>query len=275
MELKNSVAIVTGASRGIGALLATGLAERGTDVALAARSAEDLEGVAERARAAGARVITVPTDVTARDDLQRLVERTNEELGPVDLLVNNAGIERYVRFHEADLDDISAILTTNLVAAEWLSRLVLPQMIARRHGHIVNMASVAGKTAVPFNTVYSSSKHGLVGFSWSLREEVKRHDIGVSAICPGFVSDTGMFHDWSQGERPPGLTRTVAPEKVVAKTLWAIEKNKAEVIVAPGLLKVVDVLHAASPALTTSLARLSGGYRFLEERGLKAWAAKD
>jgi short-subunit dehydrogenase len=271
MKLDGSVGILTGASRGIGLHLARALAHKGVHLALAARSADDLERTASTVRSLGVKAITVPTDVTNRDDLERLVQRTSDELGPADLLINNAGIERYTNFHEADFDQIRSILDTNLLAAEWLTRLVLPSMVERRKGHIVNIASVAGKTAVPYNTVYSSSKHGLVGFSWSLREEMKEHGVGVSVVCPGFVSDAGMFHDWSGGSKPPALTRVVPLTKVIDKTLHAIEHDKAEVIVASGLVKVVDVLHAISPGFTTMVARRTGAYRYLEKQGVKAW----
>lgn len=95
--------------------------------------------------------------------------------------------------------------------------------------------------------------------------------MGVSVVCPGFVSDAGMFADWSKGKKPPALTRTVTPQKVAGRTIDAIEKNRAETIVAPGLLKIVDVMHAISPAITTAIARASGGYRFLENEAVRAW----
>jgi short-subunit dehydrogenase len=138
-------------------------------------------------------------------------------------------------------------------------------MVQRRRGHIVNIASVAGKTAVPYNAVYSSSKHGLVGFSWSLREEMKPLGVGVSVVCPGFVSDSGMFHHWSQGEKPPSVSRAVTPEKVGDAVVKAVEADKAEIIVARGLTKIVDITHAISPAFTTTIARRSGAYSFLKK----------
>jgi short-subunit dehydrogenase len=273
MELKGTVGIVTGASRGIGVYLAEALAAKGVDLVLAARSAEDLESTAKTVGDLGVRVITVPTDVTKREDLENLVTRTTAELGPIDLLVNNAGIEHYDYFEEADLDRIEAIIRTNLVAVEWLTRMVLPEMVRRRRGHIANIASVAGKTAAPYNTVYSSSKHGLVGFSWSLREEMKPYGIGVSVVNPGYVGESGMFYDWSEGKTPSGLIRTVTPKKVADKTVAAIEGDKAEVMVTTGLANIVDIFHAISPRLTTNIARRTGAYKFLE-RGVKEWRGR-
>jgi short-subunit dehydrogenase len=163
-----------------------------------------------------------------------------------------------------DIGLIERILRVNIWAPEALTRLVLPGMVDRHKGHIVNVASVAGKTAVPYNSVYSSSKHALVGFSWSLREEVKPYGVGVSVVCPGFVAESGMFADWSQGAKLPAMSRSVSPDKVSAAVIAAVERDKAEIIVARGLVKTVDVTHAISPALTTNLARRSGVYKFLQ-----------
>lgn len=271
MELRNSVGIITGASRGIGVALAEVLARKGANLALAARSEEGLRETAESLGRFGVRALAVPTDIRDKDALQALVDRAGDELGPVDLLVNNAGIEHYAHFHNYDLDLIEAIIQTNLTAAQWLTRMVLPGMVDRRRGHVVNIASLAGKTPVPFNAVYSSTKHALVGFSHSLREEMARHHVGVSVICPGFVRGAGMFNDWSRGKEPPGLASSVPVESVADATVEAIEKNRSEVVVGPAVLKYADVLQAISPSLTTFVGRKSGGYDFIEKVAVRAW----
>lgn len=242
--------------------IAEHLARKGMKLALAARSADDLAATAERLEPLAPQTIAVATDVTKRADLRRLVKRTNDELGPVDVLVNNAGIERLARFATVDLDDIDSIIKTNVVALEVLTRLVVPSMIERRRGHIVNIASMAGKIAVPYNAVYASSKHAVVGFSWSLREELRPFGIGVSAVCPTFVSDAGMYVQWGD-ERIPKMTSTVTPTDVAEATVKAIEKNRAEILVAPGLGKVADVFHALSPDLAAFGERRFGLYDFL------------
>ena len=264
MDLKNRVAIVTGASRGLGVRMAEALARRGANVALAARSADDLERTADTVRALGVDVAAIPTDVNKRSDQKNLVKKTTEQLGPPDVLVNNAGVEQLAHFHEMSLDEIENIIATNVIALEMLTRQVLPGMIERRRGHIVNIASMAGKISVPYNTVYSSSKHAVVGFSWSLREEVRRFGVGVSAICPGFVADEGMFASWSGGD-PPKMSSTVSPQDVAAATVKAIEKNKAEICVIDGVGKIADVPYALSPDLGMSITRKIGVYRFLSK----------
>ena len=271
MELRGTRGILTGASRGLGVYMAEALAREGVDLVLAARSADDLAATVTKVEALGVKALAVSTDVTDPGALENLVTTASSEMGPIDLLVNNAGVERYRRFETAPIDEMEWVMRTNVLAPQILSRLVLPGMLERGKGHIVNIASVAGKTAVPYNALYSSSKHALVGFSWSLREEVRPRGVSVSVLCPGYVTDAGMFADWSRGKKPPGVSSAVPPHKVTAGLIRAIEKDRAEVVVAGGLLKTVDVMHAISPALTTSIARRSGGYAFLEKEALSAW----
>jgi short-subunit dehydrogenase len=267
MQLEGTVGVLTGASRGLGVAIAEHLARAGVHLALAARSEAGLDQQAQRLRAYGVRVLPVPTDVTDPDQLERLVERTTAELGPIGLLVNNAGIELYRFFEDYTFQEIEAIVKTNLVAAQWLTKLVLPGMIERRCGHVVNVASAAGKIGEPYNLNYCASKHGLVGFTWGLRAEMRERATGVSAsvVCPTFVSGQGMFHDWSRGARPPVLARATTPEKVAAAVVRAVVKDRAEIIVAPGLGALVDVVHALSPDLGAALLRRSGVYRFLRQ----------
>jgi short-subunit dehydrogenase len=266
MDLNRKVSILTGASRGLGVSIAEGLARKGADLVLAARSAEDLDKTAERIRGLGARALTVPTDVTKKSDLKNLVKKTEAEFGRVDVLINNAGVESIAVFHQQEAAEIESIIRTNVISLELLTRLVVPQMVARRSGHVVNIASLAGKTAVPYNTVYSSSKHAVIGFSLSLREELADHGVGVSVICPSFVSDAGMFADWSVGEDPPKLAPTVTPEAVSDAVVKSIEKNRSEIVVAKGLSKVADVAHAISPTLTARTQKAFGVTDFLKDR---------
>lgn len=252
MRLNGKVCIVTGASRGLGMRIAEHLARKGTDLALAARSAEDLDETAERIRKLGARVLTVPTDVNKKTDLKSLVRKTKAEFDRIDVLVNNAGIESVSHFAKQDLSSIESILKTNVISLELLTRLVLPQMIERRSGHIVNIASMAGKTMVPFNTVYSSSKHAVIGFSLSLREELRPHRVGVSVVNPTFVSDSGMYAN-GPDQNAPKMAAIVTPDDVAEAVVRAIEKNKPEILVTKGGGHVLDVVHAVSPSLTARI----------------------
>ena len=263
MELRNRIGILTGASRGLGVEIARALAAKGASLALAARDEEGLKRTAADLDRFGVRTITVPTDVTKTQDLERLVTRTTEELGPPDLLLNNAGIETIAPFEGFEIERIETIVATNLTAAMKLTRLVLPGMIERRRGHVLNVSSASGKAGVPYYTVYGATKHALVGFSWSLRTEVAEHGVGVSVVCPGFVSDTGMYADRSNDAKPPRSMATVTPQDVAAAAVEAIEKNRAEIVVARGLAKIADVFYALSPELSMNVAKRMGVKEFL------------
>ncbi|MEA2517205.1 MAG: hypothetical protein QOG16_1043 [Actinomycetota bacterium] len=268
MELKGTVGILTGASRGIGAELAIGLARKGVDLALAARSKDDLEEVAERVRALGVRAIAVPTDIASRSELQELVRRTRDDLGPVDLLVNNAGLEIAGYSEKLEPDYIDQVVQVNLTSLMQLSLLVIPEMMQRRRGHICNIASVAGKVARPYAVVYSATKHGVVGFSWSLRAEMAEHGVEISVVCPGYVADVGMFADRRSKlgiGKPPNALKEVTPQDVVDAAIRSIESNRAEAIVGPLVMKIADVAHAISPDFAMNMARKSGSYRFVKK----------
>ncbi len=234
-----------GASRGLGVYIAERLASKGVDLALAARSEDDLEATAELVGLHGVRAITVATDVTRNKDLQNLVGAASADLGPVDLLINNAGIEQVGRFEELTPMDIQSTLHTNVLAVELLTRFAVPGMIERKRGHIVNIASLAGRRrCLTTPCTRRPSMPSLV--SRGLREELRPHGIGVSVVCPGFVSDSGMFSGWSGARDAPKIVGTVTPESVAKKTTAAIEKNRAEVIVSGPMGRAVDVFNAVS-----------------------------
>jgi uncharacterized protein len=268
MELRNSVGILTGASRGIGAELAKALAAKGVNLALAARSKDDLEQVAELVRAQGVKVAVIPTDVSNLGELEDLVSRTREELGPVDLLVNNAGIEMVGYSNELDPGQIAQVVQVNLTALIQLTRLVIPEMIERRRGHVCNIASAAGKIARPYATVYSATKHGVIGFSWSLRAELAEHGVEVSSVCPSYVSEVGMYADRSSalaaGEPPKGV-KPVTPREVVEETIKSIETNRADVVVGPLLAKIAGFVHALSPDTAIGIGRRGGVHRYMKK----------
>lgn len=266
MEIKDSVAIVTGASRGLGARIAEALAAKGAHVALAARSEEGLEETARFVEKHGVRWITVPTDVTRAEDQAELVRRTTDELGPVNILVNNAGIECVGYSEKLDLDLIDATIATNLTSVIRLTRLVIPSMLERGDGHVVNISSASAKAARPYSVVYAATKHGIVGFSWSLRAELGPRGVGVSVVCPGYVTGEGMFAGReARAGKPPAALRPVTPEKVSDAVVTAVERNQAEVVVGPILLKLSDVVHAIAPDLGITIGRRSGLYKFVKK----------
>ena len=258
MDLDGARVLLTGGSRGIGPFIARALLARGAAVTLAARSADGLDDV-RRALDTG-RVATVAGDVTNEDDRSAIVADAEAAFGPTDVLVNNAGIESILPFTEYTEEDVHAIVATNLDAPIQMCRLVLPGMLERRRGHVVNVASLAGKAATPYNTVYAATKHGLIGFTYSLRAELHETGVGASAVCPAFVSEAGFITDYAE----PGVRRSLGtetdPRKVARAVVRAIERDKPDVVVAGALPQLADVSLAISPRLTEFLARRMGGY---------------
>jgi 2-deoxy-D-gluconate 3-dehydrogenase len=188
--LEGKVAIVTGASRGLGRAIAVAFAEAGADVSLAARSRADLEETARQARAHGARALVVPTDVARYPEVEALVERTVRELGRLDVLVNNSGIATVVPLAEASPDDWQRIVDVNLSGVFNGCRAAASHLIAQGAGKVVNIASVLATVALPGYTLYSATKGGIISLTRTLAVEWARHGIQVNAIAPGwFVTD--------------------------------------------------------------------------------------
>jgi short-subunit dehydrogenase len=184
-SLAGEVAIVTGASSGIGAVTAKELAGRGATVVLAARRVNELEAQAKAITDAGHRAVAIPTDVTDIEQLRHLTERTIELFGRVDVLVNNAGIAWREPYMENSIEQIEQIINVNLLSTILLTHVVLPGMMERRHGSLIFVASVAAH--IPVDPLYSATKFGVRGFALSLRRELANTGVSVSVVSPGFV----------------------------------------------------------------------------------------
>jgi 3-oxoacyl-[acyl-carrier protein] reductase len=185
--LEGKVAVVTGASRGIGLAIARALGRMGAKLAICARDAGRLEGAAAELRREGGTVLAVPADVSRAADVAALVEKSEETLGPIEILVNNAGTGYFGPTHEATEANWDTVLDTNLKSVFLLSKAVARGMIERRGGHIINIASLAGKNAFPGGGIYCASKWGLLGLTECMAEDLRAYGIRVSAICPGSV----------------------------------------------------------------------------------------
>jgi len=196
--LKDQVAIVTGAGRGIGRAIAKKFAAEGASVALAARSANEIDAVAAEIRQAGGKAIAIAADLAKADDCERIVKAAHDAFAAVHILVNNAGIYGPVQPAEKiTLTEWDEVMAVNLRGAFLLSALVLPHMYARKSGAIINVTSVAAKAAYPLSSAYATSKAGLIGLTHALAAEGARKGVRVNAIGPGPVLQTKM----SQGLR--------------------------------------------------------------------------
>lgn len=189
---REQVAIVTGASHGIGRAIAQRLARMGATVVLAARTVSRLEELKREIHAEGGRALVVPTDLRQPEQIEHLIQQTLEQLGKIDILVNNAGVGVFGRpLHETSLESWDEIMDTNLRAVFVAMRAVAPHMIERRTGYIVNISSLAAHNPVPNGAAYAASKWALNGMSISAAEELRAHGIRVSLVCPGSV-DTNL-----------------------------------------------------------------------------------
>ena len=261
-SIKGKTALVTGASRGLGVHLARALAARGMKLAIAARSADALEHVKAELGSYGVAVQCIPIDISDRQALPALVDQVIDELGSIDVLVNNAGLDQCAVYSEFSPDDIAQVIDVNLTAPILLTRLVLPHMLARATGHVVNIASVAGLVGVAYNETYAATKHALVGFTRSLAAtaEGEGWPIGFSCILPGFIADAGMYKAMQHhtGENAPILSGTSSPQKVAEEMVKAIEHDRLEVVVSTRPFRLLAVLLLWFPSATKWALRVTG-----------------
>jgi hypothetical protein len=193
-RLDDRVALVTGASSGIGEATAEALAAEGAAVALAARREAELEDLADRLEAEGVETLVVPTDVTDEAEIEDMVETTHEELGSLDILVNNAGVMLLESVVEADRANFRQMVEVNLLGLMNATHAALPIMEAQGQGHIINVSSVAGRQASPRGSGYNATKFGVNGFTEALRQEVNDDGIRTTLIEPGIVDTELQEH---------------------------------------------------------------------------------
>ena len=214
VKLDGKVAIVTGASKGIGKAIASAFAAAGAKVVLAARTRETLEQVAAELRESGAEAVAVPTDVTDVDAVQRLIEQTLDAYQHVDILVNNAGIGHFGPVIDFAPDDWDTVLNSNLKAVYLCAKYALPPMLAQGSGQIINVLSIAAKVAFEASAAYCAAKAGALALTKVLAAEVRQQNIRVTAVLPGsvhtpFWDDVPQHPDFEQMLKPEHVAGTV------------------------------------------------------------------
>jgi uncharacterized protein len=241
--------LVTGATGGIGQAIARALAARGASLILTGRRADRLDALAQEV---GGRALVC--DLAQREDVDRLAaEAVRAE---VDLLVANAALPASGLVTELSQREIDRMLDVNLRAPVMLARALMPGMISRRRGHLVFISSLSGKGASPASAVYSATKFGLRGFALGIREDLRPHGVGASVVLPGFIDTAGMFAD-TDVSLPRGVG-TRSPQDVAAGVIRAIERNRAEVDVAPVAMRLGASFASVAPALAASVSRRMG-----------------
>jgi short-subunit dehydrogenase len=254
-ELRGRTALVTGASGGLGTHIARRLAREAMDVAVSGRREDALQQVASQLRELGVRAAAVPADLADLAQVDCLIDGVQSQLGPIDVLVNNAGVESVGAFTSYAREELTSMIDVNLTAPLLLTHRLTPGMLERGSGHVVFIASVAGKIGPAFGEPYAATKAGLIGLTQSLRAEYLHAPVGFSVVCPGFVAGDGMYArmaaDGHHSNRMMGETST---EKVADAVVRAIREDRAEMIESGGPLRPLLALAQLSPGLVERVA---------------------
>jgi short-subunit dehydrogenase len=266
-QLKGKVVLLTGGSRGIGPIVAEALAKRGAHIALAARSESGLHDVATRLGELGAETLVLPVDLGQSSQREQLVASVLKRLGTIDILVNNAGLETEGAYTELPWSAVRETVEVNLIAPMALTHLVLSEMLKRKAGHIVNIASIAAKSGAPYAATYSGTKAGLAEWTRSLRLELAGTGVQFSTIFPGYVKEVGMFARF--GMKAPWIVGSCAPSQVAEAVVHAIEKGRLEKIINSRPLRFSFVLNELSPAIGDWLMHISGVVDFQRRKTSK------
>lgn len=265
-DLVGKTALLTGASGGLGKYIAHNLADAGMNLCLVAFPGNGLEKLRAAIEQKGRKAIAIPADLRLPDRRPYVVQQTLEKFGAIDVLVNNAGIEYTSDYHELTLEQIQDVLSVNLEAPMVLTRLVLPDMVKRGSGHIVNMSSLAGKASPACQEPYAASKAGLIGFTASLRATYRGTGVSASVICPGFV-EAGIYERLKSntGFTAPLLLGTVPPEPIGKAVVRSIRKDLPEVIINKWPVRPLVATIALSPALGAWMIWKIGGHGFFKK----------
>jgi uncharacterized protein len=256
-DIRGKTVLLTGASTGLGPHIARRLHQLGARFVLSARNEEALQKLAKEL--GESRVIVA--DLSRAGEPERLAK----EAGDIDILVSNAGVPVSRRLARLSIDDIDGAIAVNLRAGIILAHALSPGMVKRKDGHMVFISSIAGKIPAAGVSIYNATKFGIRGFALAMREELWGTGVGVSVVCPTFVSEAGM---WAEtGLKADPMAGEVTPAQVADAVWKAIVRNRAEIDVMPIQLKASLKIMGVAPGLFASIARSTGGTRPNDELG--------
>jgi 3-oxoacyl-[acyl-carrier protein] reductase len=222
-SLKNKNALITGAGKGIGKAVALALAAEGTNVILLARTTADLEQTAKEAQAFGVKTLILTADIADINSVNQAVEKALAEFKTIDILINNAGVGKFGKFLELTPEEFENIIRVNLMGVYYATRAVLPGMIEHQSGDIVNISSSAGLRGAALTSAYSASKFAVLGLTESLMQEVRKHNIRVTALTPSTVA-TDMAKDLNLTDGNPETV--MQPEDLAELIVAQLKLNK-------------------------------------------------
>lgn len=222
-SLAGKKALITGGGKGIGRALALALAKEGVDIALMGRTEASLAAVAAEAQALGVKAAYALADVGNMQEVDKAVAELTNNIGPIDILLNNAGVAAFGGFLELEPAQWENIIQVNLLGVYYVTRAVLPSMIERKTGDIINISSTAGQRGAPATSAYSASKFGLLGLTESLMLEVRKHNIRVSALTPSTIA-TDMARELNLTDGNPD--KVLQPEDIAELVIAQLKLNK-------------------------------------------------
>jgi NADP-dependent 3-hydroxy acid dehydrogenase YdfG len=265
IPLENKVVLITGASSGFGMDAARLFAREGCKVVLAARRIDRLQALAESIQAQGGEALAVPVDVTNRAEIESMVRATLDVFGHIDILFNNAGFGRLNWLEELDPErDIETQVQVNLLGTIQTTRAVLPHMITRREGHIINMSSMAGFVAAPMYTIYAATKFGVRAFTDALRREVSPFGIRVSGIYPGpAATEFGQHTGTSSARRV--LSRLASlrmTSEYVAERVVGLARSPRRSLILPWWYRIIVAFETLFPGVVDWILKVVFTSRF-------------
>ena len=258
-ELQGRTALVTGGSGGIGAYIARALASAGMNVVVSGRREDALAAVVGELRGMGVQAESVTADLLVRDQVESLIERAAATIAPLDVLVNNAGVESASAFTRLSADDLTSMVEVNLTAPLLLTRAVLPGMLERGRGHVVFISSVAGKIGPAYQAPYAATKAGLIGLTQSLRGEYPDGPVGFSVVSPGFVAGDGMYQRMTeQGVTSNRILGHTTVKKVADRVVQAIREDRPDVVESGSPVRPMLAIAQIAPGLVERTMRRIG-----------------
>lgn len=258
-ELRGRTALVTGGSGGIGAYIARALASAGMNVVVSGRREDALAAAVSELRGMGVQAESVTADLFVRDEVESLIERASAAIAPLDVLVNNAGVEYASAFTRLSADDLASMVEVNLTAPLLLTRAALPGMLERGRGHVVFMSSVAGKIGPAYQAPYAATKAGLIGFTQSLRGEYPDGPVGFSVVSPGFVAGEGMYQRMvDQGVTSNRILGHTSVKKVADRVVQAIREDRPDVVESGSPVRPMLAMAQITPRVAERTMRRIG-----------------
>jgi short-subunit dehydrogenase len=264
-DLKGRNALVTGGSGGIGTHIARALARAGMNVGVTGRREDALNTVVDELRSLGVGAEALKVDLNDLEQADGLIERTEQSLGALDLLVNNAGVEYASSFARAPRNELLETVNVNLTAPMLLTHKVLPGMLERGRGHVVFMSSAAGKIGPARETPYGATKAGLIALTQGLRREYRKEPVSFSVVCPGFVAGDGMYQRMvEEGVSSNRIIGSTTVEKIAGDVLHAVRRDLPEVVDTGSPIKPVLALSQLAPRTAERLVTRIGLDRMFE-----------